>query len=329
MQDLVAWAQGQQLPMFAAMRRIAATKANKPWDLGGSDEPTVPLPLSNRAATAVANFADMMDELIRQSEHLQIVDLINLTLEDSGFRRFIQNSDDRPDERWENILELRNTAREFNAENPRDGLATLLERLALVADVDGYEESDNSVTLITLHQAKGLEFPVVFIVGLEEGLLPHSRSMENEQELEEERRLLYVGVTRAQQRLYLLRAFRRGFMGATGPTRVSRFLQEIPSNLLTKPLPPTGVVIGSGTRQEPRRPAVDSWVPTPVKNQPPQPARPSLTTGDLVRHATFGEGVVTECVATGGDHEVTVEFGEGVGVKKLLLSYAPLEKVNG
>ena len=321
MQDLVAWAQGQQLPLFAAMQRIAAAKS------ANTGESTVPLPLSNRAATAVANFADMIDELVRQSEHLQIVDLINLTLEDSGFRRFIQNSDDRPDERWENILELRNTAREFNAEDPRDGLATLLERLALVADVDGYEESDDSVTLITLHQAKGLEFPVVFIVGLEEGLLPHSRSMENEQELEEERRLLYVGVTRAQQRLYLLRAFRRGFMGSSGPTRVSRFLQEIPSHLFAKPLMATGIASGAGIKQEPRRPSVDSWEPTPVKNQPPQPARPSLTTGDLVRHATFGEGVVMECLATGGDHEVTVEFGDGVGVKKLLLSFAPLEKV--
>ena len=332
MRDLVAWAQGQQLPLFAALRRIAAAKSGKSAD---ASEITVPVPLSNRAASAVAAFADMMDELVRQSERLQIVDLINLTLEDSGFRRFIQNSDDRPDERWENILELRNTAREFNAEDPRDGLGTLLERLALVADVDGYEESDDSVTLITLHQAKGLEFPVVFIVGLEEGLLPHSRSMENEQELEEERRLLYVGVTRAQQRLYLLRAFRRGFMGATGPTRVSRFLQEIPAHLFAKPLlvaaRATGVAIGSGTggenRQGPRRPSVDSWVPTPVKNQPPQPVSPSLTTGDLVSHATFGEGVVMECVAAGGDHEVTVEFGEGVGVKKLLLSFAHLEKV--
>ena len=326
MQDLVSWAQRQEIPLFTAMQRIAAAK--KSPDL----ETAEPAPLSSRAATAIARFADMIDELIKESERLQVVDLINLALEDTGLRRFIQDSDDRPDERWENILELRNTAREFNAEDPRDGLATLLERLALVADVDGYDETDDSMTLITLHQAKGLEFPVVFIIGMEEGLLPHSRSLESENEIEEERRLCYVGVTRAQQRVYLLRAFRRGFYGATGPTKASRFLQEIPAHLFAKPLSPQG-------RTGPRRPSVDAWenqdtltprIPTPVKNQPTSAAtRPTLKTGDSVRHNTFGEGVVMECVATAGDHEVTVEFAGGVGVKKLLLSYAPLELVAG
>ena len=139
-------------------------------------------------------------------------------LDDTGLRSFIQNSDDRPDERWDNVKEFRNTAQEFNAEDPGDGLASLLEKVSLVADVDNYEDSEESLTLITLHQAKGLEFPVVFIVGLEEGLLPHSRSMDSEGQLEEERRLCYVGITRAQRRLYLLRAFRRGFMAAVSYT---------------------------------------------------------------------------------------------------------------
>lgn len=318
MQDLVAWAQKQDIPLLAAMQRISALRKNS------NETAMEPSPLSARASTAVARFADMIDGLIQQSEELHITDLINLALEETGFRMFIQNSDDRPDERWENVLELRNTAREFNAEEPRDGLASLLERLSLVADVDGYEESDDSMTLITLHQAKGLEFPVVFIVGMEEGLLPHSRSMDSETELEEERRLCYVGVTRAQQRVYLVRAFRRGFFGASGPTKASRFLQEIPSHLFATPLATQG-----GTA--PRRPSIDigePFIPTPVKGQTP-PSRPSLKTGDSIRHATFGEGVVMECVATAGDHEVTVEFSEGVGVKKLLLSYAPLELVVG
>ena len=207
--DLTSWAQTQQLPLYEAMERIAAAKAGRGGDEGG-------IPLSGRAANAVAGLAETISELVRQSEELRIVDLINLTLETSGLRQFIQNSPDRPDERWENVLELRNTAREFNAEEPRDGLATLLERLTLVADVDGYEETEDSVTLITLHQAKGLEFPVVFILGLEEGLLPHSRSMESEEEVEEERRLFYVGITRAQKRLYLLRAFPPGVHGVIG-----------------------------------------------------------------------------------------------------------------
>ena len=159
------------------------------------------------------------------SHRKKVVELIDLVLEESGLRSYIQNSEDSPDERWENILELREIAQEFNAEEPPNGLTTLLERISLGADVDSYDEAEDSMTLITLHQAKGLEFPVVFIVGLEEGLLPHSRSMENENELEEERRLCYVGIARAQERLYLLRAFRRGFMGSNGPTLASRFLR--------------------------------------------------------------------------------------------------------
>ena len=317
MQNLVAWARKQQISLGAALLKVAAVKS------GRSDAEYPALPLTGRAASAVGAFADTLDELVRESERLQIVDLINLLLEASGLRRFIQNSDDRPDERWENILELRSTAREFNAEEPRDGLASLLERLALVADVDGYEESEDSVTLITLHQAKGLEFPVVFIAGLEEGLLPHSRSMESEAGLEEERRLLYVGLTRAQQRLYLLRAFRRSFYGSSGPTRVSRFLQEIPPHLFTAPMKPTAPEADT----QPRRPSVDIWEPTPVKNSAPPRSQLDLHTGDSVRHSTFGEGVVLECMASHGDHEVTVEFSGGVGVKKLLLSFAPLVKL--
>ena len=139
-------------------------------------------------------------------------------LEESGLRHQIQNSDDSPEERWENLLEVRQLAREFDAEDPPNGLASLLERVSLVADVDRYDEEEDCLTLITLHQAKGLEFPVVFITGLEEGLLPHIRSMDSQAELEEERRLCYVGITRAREKLYLLRAFRRGMMGQTRPT---------------------------------------------------------------------------------------------------------------
>ena len=308
LQDLVGWAQSQNLPLFTAMQRIADARA-----AGES----CPVPLGSRAANSMANFAGMMDEFAKVSLQLKVVDLIDRVLEVTGFRHFIQNSDDLPEERWENVLELRETAREFNAEEPPDGLATLLERLALVADVDQYEDADDSMTLITLHQAKGLEFPVVFIVGMEEGLLPHVRSMEDEAQLEEERRLCYVGITRAQQRLYLLRAFKRGLMGRSGPTYASRFLREVPSNLVAPAHAPQAVA--------PSQPFWDGGSPSAAS--PPTPVRPTLAVGDLVRHSTFGEGVVMECVASGGDHEVTVQFRDDVGVKRLLLCFAPLEKV--
>jgi len=314
MQDLTRWAREQDVTLMGAMQQIAAARSQ--------GQPS-PVQLATRASNAIANFADMIEVLVQRADQVPILDLIDQVLEDTGLRSFIQNSDDRPDERWDNVKEFRNTAQEFNAEDPGDGLASLLEKVSLVADVDNYEDSEESLTLITLHQAKGLEFPVVFIVGLEEGLLPHSRSMDSEEQLEEERRLCYVGITRAQRRLYLVRAFRRGFMGNSGPTMSSRFLREIPANLVapahqtqTKPKPSTPV-----NRNNWSTPVNGDVTPTPVR------AVPGI--GDLVRHTTFGEGVVMECLAVSGDHEVTVHFKGQVGIKRLLLSFAPLEKIEG
>ena len=326
LQELVRWSQGERVSLYGAMQRIAeARQQGQPC----------PAPLPSRAANSIANFADMVQRLVEQSQQLRVMELIDLVLEDSGLRHHIQSSDDQPEERWENILELRETAREFNAEQPPDGLATLLERLSLVADVDSYEDSEDSVTLITLHQAKGLEFPVVFIVGMEEGLLPHSRSMDSETELEEERRLCYVGFTRAERRLFLLRAFRRGFMGSSGPTMASRFLREMPDHLIASaprrvsapPVPspsPTGNLPSAEVSGKVSG-GISDW---PSAKGPAAP-RVSLGTGDLVRHAAFGEGVVLECTPSSDDHEVTVQFSEAVGVKRLLLSFAPLEKLEG
>ena len=308
MRQLGSWAEYLGVPLFEALTRIAAARAaGEPWPAG----------LPARAATSMADFADMINRLVRISQEAPVVRLLDLVLDESGLRKSIQNSDDRPEERWQNILEFRDTAQEFNAETPPNGLATLLERTALVADVDSYEDAADSITLITLHQAKGLEFPVVFIAGLEEGLLPHSRSVESEDQLEEERRLCYVGVTRAEKRLYLSRAFRRrGFTGNTQASPASRFLRDIPPEL---------IAAGSAAAAPAARstPTI-SWE-TEVAAR--LPARPTLKTGDLVRHTTFGEGVVTAYEATVADVEVTVEFSNGVGVKRLLLSFAPLEKV--
>ena len=312
LQDISQWAQQEDIPLITAMQRIAASRS--------SGEPC-PISLPSRAVNAVTSFVGVIDKLVDFASRLKIVDLIDRVLEDTGLRRHIQSGEERADERWENIMELRQTAQEFNAEEPPDGLATLLERLSLVADVDNYEESEDSMTLITLHQAKGLEFPVVFIVGLEEGLLPHSRSFESEDQLEEERRLCYVGITRAEKRLYLLRAFRRGFMGRGGPTLASRFLRDIPEHLLTPGRKPQ--VQQSLHPQDPYPWQREETQASPI------PARPTLQVGDLVRHTSFGEGVVMGCEPDAGDIQVTVEFRDGVGLKRLLLSFAPLEKIEG
>ncbi|MDA1127111.1 MAG: UvrD-helicase domain-containing protein [Chloroflexi bacterium] len=335
MQQLADHAQRQNQGMFAAMQDIAAAR------LAG--EPC-PVSITARAATSIADFAVTMEKLIELSKQAPVVDLVDLVLEETGFRSFIQGSDDQPQERLENILELRNTAQEFNAETPPDGLATLLERLSLVADVDNYEDDDDSITLITLHQAKGLEFPVVFMVGMEEGLLPHSRSMDSEDQLEEERRLCYVGMTRAEKRLYLTRAFRRSLMGNTQAGPASRFLRDIPTELIASGSGSANSGIGEranrrsddnsasqlSSQRSARRSSWSDWqAPTPIINRnQPTASRPKLQVGDSVRHASFGEGVVTACDVTAADTEVTIEFEGGVGQKRLLLSFAPLEKIS-
>jgi len=304
------------------MQDIAAAR------LGG--EPC-PVGVTARAATSFADFAVTMEKLIEQSQTLPVVDVLDRVLEDTRFKYYIQESDDSPQERWENILELRNMAQEFNAETPPDGLATLLERLSLVADVDNYEDEDDSITLITLHQAKGLEFPVVFIVGMEEGILPHSRSLDSEDQMEEERRLCYVGMTRAEKRLYLTRAFHRTVFGSSMAGPASRFLRDIPPELITSGDGP--IERGTGNKADggfaPKRPSWYAWqAPTPTVNQDqPVTERPTLTLGDSVRHSSFGEGVVTHLNITAADTEVTIQFAGGVGVKRLLLSFAPLEKI--
>ena len=321
MQQLADWAHSHEMALFSAMQQIAAAR------LAGEE---CPVGITKKAANSLADFAILIEKLIELSKQTPVVDLVDRVVEDTGFRTFIQNSEDRPQERWENIIELRNTALEFNAETPPDGLTTLLERLALVADVDSYEDAEDSITLITLHQAKGLEFPVVFIVGMEEGLLPHSRSLDNEDQLEEERRLCYVGMTRAEKRLYLTRAFRRSIFGATRPGEASRFLRDIPVELITSGDNQSNTRTDKpGESFRTRRPGWDDWqAPTPViSRDQPTIARPSLQIGDAVRHNAFGDGIVTGLEITASDTEVTIEFAAGVGQKRLLLSFAPLEKV--
>ena len=325
MQQMGDWARSKNLGLFAAMQEVAAAR------LAGED---CPITITKKAATSFADFAVTLEKLIELSKREKVVDLVDRVVEDTGFRNFIQNSDDSPQERWENIMELRATAQEFNAEAPPDGLATLLERLSLVADVDNYEDADDSITLITLHQAKGLEFPVVFMVGMEEGLLPHSRSLESEDQLEEERRLCYVGMTRAEKLLYLTRAFRRSIFGVTRAGEGSRFLRDIPAELITSGSGPTNGSAGGTSRSfgkpgESKGPSWNTWqAPTPVINRgKPESARPTLSVGDSVRHNAFGEGVVTRVDVTASDTEVTIEFEGGVGQKRLLLSFAPLEKI--
>ena len=194
-------------------------------------------PFTARAKTALIGFGSLIQGIAAERENLDLLDIIDAVLERSGYQRWLLDQE-RGEERMENIQEFRASAREFLHLGRAESLTAFLESVSLVADVDSMEDRADAITLITLHQAKGLEFPVVFMVGMEEGLLPHSRSMDDPTQLEEERRLCYVGVTRAKERLYLLRAFRRGFRGGSEPGMPSRFLMDIPQKLLAAPAQP-------------------------------------------------------------------------------------------
>ena len=331
MQDLTNWSIRQGISVYDAIRQIAEAKA--------AGLPC-PAPLVSRAYTAVARFGDLLGRLAELKAKMPVVDLIKLVLAESGLEAQIERSDNNPEERLDNLREFIALAGEHNAETPEDGLATLLERVSLVSDADSYEESEDTVTLITLHQAKGLEFPVVFIVGLEEGLLPHSRSMDSNEGLEEERRLCYVGITRAKERLYLVRAFRRSMWGNSSPTLRSRFLDEIPDELTTYARTP-GATAARAQSGRSARPADDarltSWNREPYQStgssaaaqaEPPPAPEYVPAIGDTVRHGRFGEGVVMACDEWGIDYEVSVRF-DGGELRRLLLSYAGLEKVEG
>jgi DNA helicase-2/ATP-dependent DNA helicase PcrA len=166
---------------------------------------------------------------------LPLPELLDEVLEASGYRAMLADGSEEGEDRWANLLELRAVTTRYDDLSPEDALDRLLEETALVADQDSYEGEKDAVTLITLHAAKGLEFPVVFIGGLEEGVFPHNRALDDERELEEERRLAYVGITRAKRRLFLSHAWRRATWGGGGMSIPSRFLMEIPAELMVGP----------------------------------------------------------------------------------------------
>ncbi len=225
--ELRRLARDREISMFDAI--LGATPDAS---LGG---PMVSGPFTPRAARALGNFREIVLGFQSEVESCNLIELIDKVLDGSGYRRYLADSDERADERLDNINEFRNAAKDYLNVPTAEGLNAFMESVALVNDVDSMEDKSDSLTLITLHQAKGLEYPVVFMVGMEDGLLPHSRSLDEPASLEEERRLCYVGMTRAKEKLYLVRAFRRGFWGSSGPNMPSRFLQDIPRELVSMP----------------------------------------------------------------------------------------------
>jgi DNA helicase-2/ATP-dependent DNA helicase PcrA len=287
--------------------------------------------IATRSASAVKEFVALLDELAMMAESLPASEVMEATLARTGYLDELEESADPQDEsRLENLRELVTVAHEFEENNPTGTLAEFLEQVALVADADEIPDADAArdgvVTLMTLHTAKGLEFPVVFLTGLEDGVFPHMRSMTEPAELEEERRLAYVGITRAQRRLYLTRSMQRSTWGAPSYNPPSRFLAEVPDRLVDwkRSAPQHFSVIGTA------RPSSSAAALRGMATRPHGPgnrAIPSLRPGDRVNHDTFGLGTVIATSGAGEGAQAKVDFGPSTGEKTFVLRYAPIEKL--
>jgi DNA helicase-2/ATP-dependent DNA helicase PcrA len=316
---LASWAEGLDGNTYGALKVLSVQATTR--HLGSEQQ--VDIPFGTRARKVLLDFVDLWDELIAARNRLNVLELLDMVLERTGYARWVQDGTQEGEDRWQNILELRTVAQEYASLPVGEGLTTFLEEIALVSDTDNLDETLDAPTLLTLHSAKGLEFPVVFIVGLEERILPHSRAFDDPEEMEEERRLCYVGITRAKERLYLVHTFRRTLYGQSEMNIPSRFLRDIPSDLIAGQ---------EGFKTQQGRLDVNAGFVrqrTAAVSSGPSPRRTTkiqFRAGDKVHHPAFGQGTVIESHIRGGDEEVTVAF-VGRGIKKLVASLAKLEKI--
>lgn len=278
-------------------------------DLAGGAKSSFSGSFSGRALAALADFGGGLAKW-RERREDDLGDLVRRILEDVGYRAHIDDGTEEGEDRWGNVAELHSLAAEFSDL----GLSTFLEHVALISDQDTLTDAQNAPTLLTMHAAKGLEFPVVIIVGMDDGLIPHQRSFDDPEAMHEERRLFYVGITRTKDRLYLLRAFRRRTFGTSSIADPSRYLEDFPPELVE------GDVSGILTREQTvfRKQTTWEWQPHT------EDLEPRFGVGMRVKHATFGEGIVMASSIDQDDEEVTIAF-EDVGIKVLAASLAGLE----
>jgi DNA helicase-2/ATP-dependent DNA helicase PcrA len=292
----------------ASLDRLAAHASQMNWTLLEAIDHASAVPLGTAAAARVREFAALIEDLREVASTASPADLLEQVLAQSGYRAMLEAERTFESQgRLENLDELVGVAREFADRGEEDAsLATFLQEISLYSDSDTLNEPRPEVTLMTIHNAKGLEFPIVFVIGLEEGLFPHQRSLDEGDEAEE-RRLCYVGMTRARQSLVLTHAHSRTIFGMRGYNMPSRFLSELPADEVER---------------ERRAPAWQAPSMPAGMRSPEQPV-PTLSIGDDVRHATLGEGTVI-----GIDRDVVaVRFREDGSERRLMLGYAPLERI--
>ncbi len=318
----------EKLRAFATMHEWSLLEAAINVDLAN---------ISGKAGKEIGSFGLMMDGFAQMIPYLSITELTKEILDKTGYRQELENQNTlEAQARLENLEEFLSVTQEFDkrfesqneddADAPDEKLTVFLNDLALLSDVDSYEEESSQVTLMTLHAAKGLEFPVVFLIGLEENVFPLSRALMEESELEEERRLAYVGITRAEQELFMTNAFSRTLYSRTQYNRPSRFIEEIEKDLIQS----------LGERQQPKAAPFQPKVFKPGYTQPRQTTVNSKQTttaagnqwqvGEKVNHKKWGVGTVVRTSGSAQDIELDVAFPQQ-GVKRLLAAFAPIEKI--
>ncbi|AHK48278.1 MULTISPECIES: DNA helicase PcrA [Bacillus] len=311
----------EKIASYAAMNGMSMFQAIKQVDFIG---------VSAKAANALDGFGAMIENLTNMQDYLSITELTEEILEKTEYREMLKAEKSiEAQSRLENIDEFLSVTKNFEQKSEDKSLVAFLTDLALIADIDQLDQKEeesggkDAVTLMTLHAAKGLEFPVVFLMGMEEGVFPHSRSLMEEAEMEEERRLAYVGITRAEEELYLTNAKMRTLFGRTNMNPESRFIREIPGDLLENLNEKKTPRMQPGRKVQPKRGPVSR--PVSYANKTGGDSL-SWAVGDKAGHKKWGTGTVVSVKGEGESTELDIAFPSPVGVKRLLAAFAPIEK---
>lgn len=318
MEKVAAYAEGEGISLFEALSSPDA------------------IPVTKRAQTALENFAAMIFDLLNDIDGMDVLSLIEKVIKDTGYGEMLDKDaehDPQGESRKENVGEFLSVAKDYMDSNPDGNLQDFLENVALVSDVDDFESSESKVTLMTLHSAKGLEFPVVFLAGLDEGLFPHSRTLMDPEQIEEERRLAYVGITRAERQLYVTNAITRTMYGRISAYMPSRFLGEIPPELVEEYKRKSAMPQSRMTAvPQSRMTAVPGQQRVSILSKPVATSLPkkhavtdSFAKGDKVRHKIWGIGTVLDVIGDGPNMQMKIQFPTK-GVRQVVVKYAPLEK---
>ncbi len=311
----------EKIASYAALNGLSFFQAIQQVDFIG---------VSAKAANALDSFRQMIENLTNMQDYLSITELTEEILDKTEYREMLKAEKSiEAQSRLENIDEFLSVTKNFEQKSEDKTLVAFLTDLALIADIDQLDQKEeesggkDAITLMTLHAAKGLEFPVVFLMGLEEGVFPHSRSLMEEAEMEEERRLAYVGITRAEQELYLTNAKMRTLFGRTNMNPESRFIAEIPDDLLENLNEKKETRAPSARKMQPRRGPVSRPVSYASKTGGDTL---NWAVGDKAGHKKWGTGTVVSVKGEGEGTELDIAFPSPVGVKRLLAAFAPIEK---